>query len=311
MPVFRKPDNAPLPRWLKWMLALFVIYVVIANLRSGDDIRELAANPDSASPSPVQETVSGLKHKWRDARGLEWRDARPGSGITAHCGQRVTVHYALFSAGGKALRDTRAEGGPVSFTIGTGEAMPALEQVAAGMRVGGERSFGAPSYLGFDAPGFADEAVPPQTALTGTVELLAAAPPLPESALPIRVFDQGGGRGIGLACGQTADVAVTVYGPSGERLFPEGDTSEAELTVRPGAGAFPYWLESGLLGARIGGARTLIVPPAFRGVVLGQGGDAAKRLDFGPQGLLLVDLRVKSVHPVRIETPHPAEKEQP
>lgn len=296
------------------MLALFVVYVILANLRSTDDIRELVENPDTVKPSPIQETLSGIRHKWRDARGLEWQDVRTAEGPKAVCGQRVTAHYTLFSAGGQILRATRDEGKPETFVIGQGDVIPALEQVALGMTVGSARSFAAPSYLAFDAPGFAREGVAAQTAISGEVELLAVSPSLPESEMPLKVFDTAvPSRQVALTCGQTVDASLTVWNYRGDAVFPAKGES-GEMTVRLGSGQWPFWLESGLIGAGIGTVRTLIVPPAYVGVILGQRGDAAKRLDFDGEGLILVEVRVKQLHPEPTPQPRttePTQKEQP
>ena len=111
--------------------------------------------------------------------GVAYRDLRVGSGAAVRDGDVVTVHFTGWvreqGPGSAAFLDTRREGHPVKFLVGTPQALPGWNEGVRGMRAGGKRLLKIPPELGLGARGFEDT-VPPNATLVFLVELLEVRP---------------------------------------------------------------------------------------------------------------------------------------
>jgi peptidylprolyl isomerase len=107
--------------------------------------------------------------------GTRYRDLQTGSGETAASGDIATMHFTgWLDEGGRKGREfynSRSEGTPVSFVIGTERVMPGWNDGIIGMRPGGKRLLLLPPELGYGAKGVQD-IVPPNSGLIFIIELL-------------------------------------------------------------------------------------------------------------------------------------------
>ncbi len=107
--------------------------------------------------------------------GTRYRDLQPGSGETAAPGDIATMHFTgwLDDRGnkGREIYNSRREGTPVSFVIGTERVMPGWNDGIIGMQPGGRRLLLLPPARGYGARGVQD-VVPPDASLIFIIELL-------------------------------------------------------------------------------------------------------------------------------------------
>ncbi|MGD2055558.1 MAG: FKBP-type peptidyl-prolyl cis-trans isomerase [Gammaproteobacteria bacterium] len=108
--------------------------------------------------------------------GVRYQDLQTGSGPVAEKGDVATIHFRgwLAQAGtrGKPFLDSRREGQPVRFVVGTDLVMPGWNEAVTGMRSGGRRLARIPSALAYGDRGLSG-VVPPGSDLIFEIDLLA------------------------------------------------------------------------------------------------------------------------------------------
>jgi len=107
--------------------------------------------------------------------GLRYQELVVGTGETAEAGKIATIHMAgwLDDGGrkGDEFFDSRAQGQPIKFKIGTDRVMKAWNLGVVGMKAGGKRRLMVPASLGYGSKGVAD-IVPPDSDLILEIELV-------------------------------------------------------------------------------------------------------------------------------------------
>lgn len=107
--------------------------------------------------------------------GTRYRDLQTGAGNTAAPGDIATMHFTgWLDAGGRKGREiynSRREGTPLSFVIGTQRVMPGWNDGIIGMRPGGRRLLLLPPAMAYGSRGVQD-LVPPDASLIFVIELL-------------------------------------------------------------------------------------------------------------------------------------------
>jgi FKBP-type peptidyl-prolyl cis-trans isomerase len=107
--------------------------------------------------------------------GARYRDLQPGNGEIAAPGDIATMHFTGWlddnGSKGREFYNSRREGTPVSFVIGTDRVMPGWNDGIIGMQPGGRRLLLLPPALGYGARGVQD-IVPPNASLIFIIELL-------------------------------------------------------------------------------------------------------------------------------------------
>jgi FKBP-type peptidyl-prolyl cis-trans isomerase len=87
-------------------------------------------------------------------------DLKVGNGKTATKGSTVTVEYVGTLLNGKVFDSTKDLKKPVTFTIGAGEAIKAIDMGITGMREGGKRRLRLPPALAFGSIGNMARGIP-------------------------------------------------------------------------------------------------------------------------------------------------------
>ena len=109
------------------------------------------------------------------ASGLTYKDLRAGSGTVARPGEAVVVHFVGWISDdgrqGKEIFNSRKQGQPVSFVIGTDRVMRGWSEGVTGMQAGGTRMVRIPPELGYGDKAVED-LVPARAHLLFLFELL-------------------------------------------------------------------------------------------------------------------------------------------
>jgi FKBP-type peptidyl-prolyl cis-trans isomerase len=107
--------------------------------------------------------------------GARYRDLQTGTGPAAATGDVATMHFTGWlddnGSKGRQFFNSRREGRPVSFVIGTERVMPGWNEGVAGMRAGGRRLLVLPPALGFGNRAVED-VIPANAGLIFVIELI-------------------------------------------------------------------------------------------------------------------------------------------
>ena len=107
--------------------------------------------------------------------GARYRDLQPGSGEIAAPGDIATMHFTGWiddsGSKGREIYNSRSQGTPVSFVIGTDRVMPGWNDGIIGMQPGGRRLLFLPPALAYGDKGV-QGIVPPAASLILIIELL-------------------------------------------------------------------------------------------------------------------------------------------
>ena len=108
--------------------------------------------------------------------GVRYQELRHGEGPVAEQGDVVAIHFVgwIDDAGtqGREFVNTRREGEPIRFVVGTDKVMPAWNAAVAGMQPGGRRLVLVPPAMGYGARGV-QGIVPANAALRLNLELVS------------------------------------------------------------------------------------------------------------------------------------------
>lgn len=107
--------------------------------------------------------------------GARYQDLQAGSGESVEEGDVVTMHFIGWlddnGSKGKEIYNTRRQGSPVSFVVGTDRVMPGWNVGVTGMKQGGKRLLLLPPALGYGARGVED-VIPPHASLIFVIDLV-------------------------------------------------------------------------------------------------------------------------------------------
>jgi FKBP-type peptidyl-prolyl cis-trans isomerase len=108
-------------------------------------------------------------------KGARYKDLVTGSGPAAGTGDVATMHFVGWldngGAKGREFFDSRKEGAPVSFVIGTEWVMPGWNEGIVGMQPGGRRLLMLPPSLAYGDRAVAD-VIPANASLIFVIELI-------------------------------------------------------------------------------------------------------------------------------------------
>jgi len=107
--------------------------------------------------------------------GLRYQDLQLGQGPVAATGMVATIHFIGWldeqGARGKEIYNSRAEGHPVSFVIGTDGVMQGWNEGVIGMQAGGSRMLLVPPGLAYGNRAI-DDIIPANASFMFRIELI-------------------------------------------------------------------------------------------------------------------------------------------
>lgn len=101
------------------------------------------------------------------------QDEAAGTGVAARQGDTLTVNYTGKLQDGTVF-DTSLGRAPISFTLGTGQVIPGLEQGLVGVQAGGKRLLIIPSSLAYGSQDYGP--IPANSTLIFEIEVLSIEP---------------------------------------------------------------------------------------------------------------------------------------
>jgi len=219
------------------------------------------------------------------ASGLQYDDTEVGTGTEATSGKGVSVHYTgwLYDNGeqGKKFDSSVDRRAPFEFSLGAGMVIKGWDEGVQGMKVGGRRTLIIPAELGYGARG-AGGVIPPGATLKFDVELLEVEGDEDEDGTAAGSGSQGlviEDTEIGTGAEATRGTNVSVHytgwlykdGEQGAKFDSSLDRNDPFEFPLGGGMVIQGW-DEGVQGMKVGGKRTLIIPPHLGYGARGAGG---------------------------------------
>jgi peptidylprolyl isomerase len=203
-------------------------------------------------------------------------DTKLGEGAEAQAGQNVIVHYTgwLYDAGAADLKGAKFDSSldrndPFSFPLGAGHVIQGWDEGVAGMREGGSRTLIIPSEMGYGEMGAGND-IPPNADLLFEVKLL--------KVVHTKIDDVKVGSGEEAHAGQLVTVHYTGWlfdknaaNNKGIKFDSSRDRNEP-FEFPLGHGRVISGWDMGVQGMKVGGQRTLTIPPEMGYGKRGAGG---------------------------------------
>ncbi len=192
-------------------------------------------------------------------------DTQLGEGAEAQAGQTVIVHYTgwLYDASAPDNKGTKFDSSldrndPFGFPLGGGRVIKGWDIGVAGMKEGGQRTLVIPPEMGYGSRG-AGGVIPPDATLVFEVKLL--------KVVRTEMVDTKIGEGAEAHAGQEVSVHYTGWlfdknAPENKGIkFDSSRDRDEPFDFPLGQGHVIQGWDEGVQGMKVGGQRTLVIPP--------------------------------------------------
>jgi FKBP-type peptidyl-prolyl cis-trans isomerase len=188
------------------------------------------------------------------ASGLKYADLVVGTGAMPDSGDWVTVHYTATLQDGTLIGTSIQSGGPATIPLAdVATVVPGWAEGMSTMKVGGIRELVVPPALAYGDKGVGN-VIPPNATLVFVVEMIDTKP-----APKVGMTDLMVGSGAEAKAGMTVKVDYTGTLTNGTVFGSSAGKQPVEFVLGAQQGG-PGW-DEGLPGMKVGGKRTLTVPP--------------------------------------------------
>jgi peptidylprolyl isomerase len=227
-------------------------WLIVAGLVSAA-LSVAACGGSGAAPTPSQ---GGNVIK--TASGLQYEDLVVGTGASPASTDTVTVHYTGTLQDGTVFDASRQHGGPISFPLN--QVIKGWTEGVGSMKVGGTRKLIIPPDLGYGSR--AQGSIPANSTLTFVVELL--------DVPKVKIEDTQVGTGAEAVPGKQVGVFYT--GKLEDGTVFDSNVGQTPLTFVVAAGQMIPGFDQGVQGMKVGGKRTITIPPSLGYGEQGAGG---------------------------------------
>ena len=243
-----------------------------------------AAQASSAAPKATPLVPLDDSKLQTTASGLKYADIVAGTGATPGSGDWVTVQYTTTLQDGTLIGASSQSGGPATIPL-TDVAMvvPGWAEGMSTMKVGGIRELVVPPALAYGDKGV-DNVIPPNATLVFVVEMLGTKP-----APKVDMTDLVVGSGAEAKAGMSVKVDYTGTLTNGTVFGSSAGKQPVEFVLGAQQGG-PGW-DEGLQGMKVGGKRTLTVPPELAYGAQGNGST------IPPNAALIFEIALLDVRP--------------
>jgi peptidylprolyl isomerase len=251
---------------MKRIVLMLAASVLMAGLAACGGSAAPAGNVPAASGEGLTTTASGLKYA----------DLVVGTDDSPAVTDLVTVHYTGTLENGTVFDASRNHGGPISFPLN--KVIKGWTEGVSTMKVGGIRRLVIPPSLGYGSQAQGD-VIPANATLTFVVELL--------DVPKVKIEDTQVGTG---AAAKDGDQLVVNYtGKLADGTVFDSSVGKTPFEFVLGGGQVILGWDAGLVGMKVGGKRTLTIPPS-----LGYGAQGAGD-KIPPNATLVFDIELISI----------------
>lgn len=202
--------------------------------------------------------------------GLEYKEIKIGDSKYPEKGDKVIVHYTGKLEDGTVFDSSVERNVPFEFTLGQGRVIKGWDEGLSTMKIGGKRTLIIPPDLGYGSRGAGDR-IPPNSTLIFEIELLDIKKPFIDTDFELPgeetisesgmiMIDHIVGSGEIPQNGQKVIVHYTGKLENGQKFDSSHDRGSPFVFVLGEGRVIKGW-EEGLSSMKIGGKRTLIIPP--------------------------------------------------
>jgi FKBP-type peptidyl-prolyl cis-trans isomerase len=210
---------------------------------------------------------------------VEFADVVVGSGAVVTSGMNIKVNFTGTLTNGTVI-DAGASVTPTEFVLSEGAVMPGWVQGLPGMKVGGTRVLTIPADLAYGSQGYGE--IPPNATLIYQFSLLDA-----QAAPQVKIEDTQVGTGAEAVPGKTVSVFYT--GKLQDGTVFDSNVGKDPMSFPVAAGQMIPGFDQGVQGMKVGGKRTITIPPS-----LGYGAQG-RQGSIPPNATLIFDVELVDV----------------
>jgi FKBP-type peptidyl-prolyl cis-trans isomerase len=214
----------------------------------------------------------------KPAPKVEIADLAVGSGAVVTTGMNLKVNFTGTLTNGTVI-DAAASVTPTEFILSDGQVMPGWVQGLPGMKVGGTRVLTIPAELAYGSQGYGE--IPPNATLIYQFSLLDA-----QAAPSVKIEDIQVGTGAEAVPGKTVSVFYT--GKLADGTVFDSNVGQDPMSFTVAAGQMIPGFDQGVQGMKVGGKRTITIPPSLGYGAQGQGA-------IPPNATLIFDVELVDV----------------
>ncbi len=260
----------PTPQWMMWLMVAVLLFAIMSN-----NGKKPENNAEQKTPEAEKEISLGsllkpekminteiLKDRLfpKATISLQSKNTKEGSGSPVICGQKVTVKYSSFTEDKKEIEKEKT----ITFQIGEGTVIPAIEKTVLGMKKSGKRDVLSPGYMAYGADGFTRDDVPNLSNINFETELVDLSPQLSDYEA-YRIIGEAPKGGFIYTCGAQAKVKLSIWNTEGKKLYDtKENNNDSPVNFTIGKSEVFVGLEQGILGMGKGETRVLVVPPSLQ-----------------------------------------------